>query len=181
MTTHSQPWMSPVQKFFASLAVVAGLAIVVACGGGNRQQPVPSLFESYPRSEALDRIIETHVEAGTDTRYERTLLTTWFLDGDPRVARFMSLTPAGKCARYQYVHSAEWSGPPQPSQLTAEQLATVLRSISELPPSGKPSLENMLIVSFKKDGVWETRLYDRTQRPPALSTIFETTNSPIIP
>ena len=179
--TPSQPWMPPIQKFLASLAAFTALAIVIACGGGSKQQEVPSQFASYPRSEALDRIIETHVEAGTDTRYERILLTTWFLDGDPRVARFMSVTPTGKCSKYQYVFSAEYSGPPQPAQLTSEQVSEILLAATHLPPSQQPKLENMVIVSFRKDGVWETRLYDRTNRPPALSTIFEMANAPIVP
>lgn len=179
--TSNQSWVSPVQKVLWSVAAVAGLAIVIACGGGSKQQAVPSQFASYPRSEALDRIIDTHVEAGTDSRYERILLTTWFLDGDPRVARFMSVTPAGKCSKYQYVHNAEYSGPPQPTQLSSERVSEILIAAANLPPSQQPRLENMVIVSFRKNGIWETRLYDRMNRPPALSTIFETTGAPIIP
>lgn len=181
MNYHGEKWMSPVQRWIAGVALVAGLATVLACGGGSKSKELPTQFAGYPASEALSRIVETHAEAGTDTRYERAVLTTWFLDGDPRVARFMSITPAGKCSKYQYVHAAEYSGPPQPTQLSPQAMSTILDALQHLPPSGKPPLENMVIVSFRKNGVWETRLYDRMNRPPALSTLYETANAPIVP
>lgn len=181
MIEHGENWMSPRHRWLAALALMFGLATAIACGGGNKHQELPSQFAGYPSSEALSRVVETHIEAGTDTRYERALLTTWFLDGDPRVARFMSVTPAGKCSKYQYVHAAEYSGPPLPTQLSPRQMSTILDAVQHLPPGGKPPLENMVIVSFRKNGVWETRLYDRTNRPPALSTIYETANAPIVP
>jgi len=178
---YPHPWLTRTQKVLVMLALSAGLAMVVACGGGSRQQIVPSQFAPYPRSEALDLVIKEHVDAGTQSGEKRVLLTTWFLDGDPRVARFASVREDGECRRWQYVHQAEALRPSPRAQLPAETLRLLHQSLAELPPGTQPPLENMIIVSWWNGGVWETRLYDRLNRPSAVSTLFELTNAPIVP
>ncbi len=55
--------------------------------------------------------------------------------------------------------------------------------MDSLPPSQSPTLRNMLIVSFRNyaTGQWVTRTYDRSNRPPAVSALFEVTVAPIEP
>jgi hypothetical protein len=174
-----KPWMSRTQKLLSSIALLAGVAFAIACGSGP-QQPVPTQFSGYPMSEALKAVIQTHTDAGTD-REKRVLLTTWFQDGDPQVARFMSIRPEGKCSTYQYVHQMEFRSASS-KQLSPETVALILDATRELPPTQKPPLANMFIISFRNAaGVWDTRLYDRFSRPAALSTVIETTGAPIDP
>jgi hypothetical protein len=55
--------------------------------------------------------------------------------------------------------------------------------MDSLPPSQSPALSNLLIVSFRdySTGQWITRKYDRFNRPPAVSALFELTGAPIVP
>jgi hypothetical protein len=105
-------------------------------------------------------------------------MTTWFLNGDPRVARFASVRPDGTCSIWQYLDRTEARGISR-RQLPPDVLETINTAISELPPGTDPPLANMLIVSYRRDGVWQTRLYDVMNRPPALSTIFAATGAPL--
>jgi hypothetical protein len=106
---HRTRWMSPREKWAARLALLAGLGFVAACATGP-ERPTPALYAGYERSPAFDEAIQTHVDAGTD-REQRLLLTTWFQDGDPRVAQFCSVRPDGRCSTYQYVHQTEFRAP----------------------------------------------------------------------
>src|SRR4051794_6740956 len=120
--SYQKPWMSRTQKGIASIAVLIGVGFAIACGRGP-QQPVPTQFGGYPMTEALNAVVQTHVDAGTD-REKRVLLTTWFQDGDPRVARFMSLRPEGKCSTYQYVYQMEFRAA-SVKQLSPETVAAI--------------------------------------------------------
>ena len=162
----------------AGLVLAVALGFVAACAGGP-ERPTPTVFADYPPSAAFDEVIQSHVDAGND-REQRMLLTTWFQDGDPRVARFCSVRPDGRCSTYQYVHQTEFRAPTA-RQLDPATMQVIQEAIHELPPSQKPPMANMLIVSFREDGIWQTRLYDRMNRPAAVSTIIETTGAPIVP
>ena len=177
--SYPQPWLSRAEKLLMGVLLIAGVGVMLACGGGP-VGPVPAVLLGYPRSPALDEVIQTHIDAGSDSREERILLTTWFQDGDPRVARFSSLRPDGRCSTYQYVHKTEFRSPTK-SQLDSTTLRGVTAVIATLPPSQKPDLANMVILSFRQNGAWTTRVYDRLDRPAEVSTIFELTQSPIAP
>ncbi|MDB5297464.1 MAG: hypothetical protein JWO31_3447 [Phycisphaerales bacterium] len=171
---------SRMKNGIAALAVaLAALTGGAGCGGSGPEHEVPAVFRDYPRSAALDEVIQTHVDAGTD-REDRAVLTTWFQDGDPRVARFCSVRPSGKCSTYQYVYQTEFRAPAS-RQLTADTVRAIVDAARQLPPTQRPVLANMLIISYRLNGLWQTRLYDRTNRPPAASTIFEVTGAPIVP
>lgn len=162
-------------------ALLASCASVVGCAGSAPYDRPPA-FHAYPPNAALDRVIVTHQEAGTDPKEARLLLTTWFLNGDPRVAQFCSVFPDGRRVTYQYVMDVA-SNAVQKVQLPPQTLRVLADAIAQLPPSAepRPPLANLLIVSFRQGDAWETRLYDRTNRPPSVSTIFGATNAPVVP
>ena len=122
-----------------------------------------SRYQQDLHSPALDAIAKTHADAGTD-RDERLLLTTWFLDGDPRVAMMSSVRPDGHVSAYRYVH--DWSVQNSTkSDLVADQVLELRGAIDHLPASQSPPLAKLLIVSFRRNGRWLTRTYDRTALP----------------
>jgi hypothetical protein len=172
------PWLRPADKLLATLCLLVACGLAVSCGGGP-QYPRPAAFAAYPPDPSLDEIVQMHIEAGTD-RDERLVLTTWFQDGDPQVAQVCSIRPDGRRTTYQYVHKVSLNAS-KSIQLTPETLQTVMQALTTLPPSTTPPLANLLIVSFRQGGQWQTRLYDRTSRPPGASTVFELTNAPIVP
>ena len=175
---HPTRWMSPREKLVARLALVAALGVVAACASGP-ERSIPNLFDGYERSPAFDEAVQPHVDAGAD-KDQRMLLTTWFQDGDPRVAQFCSVRPDGRCSTYQYVHQTEFRAP-STRQLTPDVLRTIEAAFADLPASQKPPLANLLILSYRLNGQWQTRLYDRMNRPPAVSTVVETAGAPIVP
>lgn len=141
----------------------------------------PAVFQGYPADPALDRIVDMHVEAGRNPREARLLLTTWFQDGTPSgSSQICSVRPSGRLTTYQYVHEMSLT-PPRVSDLPPETLSLIQTALATLPPTQHPALANMLIVSYWLDGKWQTRLYDRTRRPPGMSTVFELTGAPILP
>jgi hypothetical protein len=164
---------------FATL-LASGLAAVLACGGGPPRGAIPADLVHYPPSPAFDEVIETHVKAGTDNE-RRIVLTTWFLNGDPRVGQFCSVREDGTCVEYQFVSDVR-SLQSRKTIVPADTLTLLKGTLREMPRSVRPPLENVLIVSFRDPaGVWQTRVYDRTARPEAVSTIFGLTNAPIVP
>jgi hypothetical protein len=173
------PWMRPADRVVAAVLAVVACGLLAACGGGP-QYPRPATFAGYPADPALDKIVATHVEAPTD-KQQRILMTTWFQDGTPAGASlFCSVTPEGRCSTYSYIPNVEFRAP-RKRELPPETVALLRDALASLPVSQTPPLANMLIVSFWKDGQWQTRLYDRTNRPAGVSTIFGLTNAPIVP
>lgn len=163
----------------ALLLMCAGL-LLTGCATGS-QYPRPAVFAAYPDDPALNRVVDHHVEAGRDARERRLLLTTWFQDGTPRgVAQFCSIRPDGHQTAYQWVYEVSTTVP-RVKEIPPETLDLIQQALASLPPSQRPPLANMLIVSYWNGGVWQTRLYDRMKRPPGLSTVFELTGAPIVP
>ena len=122
-----------------------------------------------------------HAEAANDPRDELLLLTTWFLDGDPRVAMTCRVRPDGHVSTFGYVYEQGLSNP-RKSDLVADQLAALRESIAALPASQHPPLANLLVVSFRSpSGQWLTRTYDRTAPPVGVAELFTITGAPLQP
>jgi hypothetical protein len=161
------------------LLLPAVVALVTGCAGSTRPSSGP--FDRYPRSPALDAVIQSHAEAASDPREELLLLTTWFLDGDPRVAMTCRVRPDGHVSTFGYVYDQGLRNP-RKSDLVADQLAALRESIAALPASHQPALSNLLVVSFRSPtGQWLTRTYDRTAPPAPVAELFTITAAPLQP
>lgn len=169
------------------LAALSLAALLLATGAGcssaRRAKADQGPFAAYPASPALSAIIDTHKQAGADPQDERALVTTWFLDGDPRVAMMCSVQPTGHVSAYRFVHDYSIQPGRPLAELVAAQMADLAAAVGRLPPSQRPTLDNLLIVSFRQatDGAWVTRTYDRTDPPPAVVDLFLLTNAPLQP
>ena len=120
-------------------------------------------------------MIRSHAEAANDPREELLLLTTWFLDGDPRVAMTCRVRPDGHVSTFGYVYD-EGLRNPRKSDLVPDQLAALRESLAALPASQQPSLQNLLVVSNRTPtGQWVTRTYNRTAPPAAVAELFTIT------
>src|SRR2546425_295009 len=97
-----------------AILIVASMGLllsgVVGCGPPPLASPAFARYQRQ-RSPAFDRIVQTHAEAGTDRREDLLLLTTWFLDGDPRVAMMCRVRPDGHVTTFGYVYDAENRNP----------------------------------------------------------------------
>jgi len=177
-TTTRAAW----RRYGPALLAIVGVVIVVAASGCGPPPLANPAFARYQnrRSPAFDRLVQTHADAANDRREELILLTTWFLDGDPRAAMMCRVRPDGHVTTFEYVYDAEVRGS-RKTNLVPDQLAALRQAIRRLPPSQSPRLEDLLIVSFLRDGRWITRTYDRTAPPPAAAELFAVTGAPIQP
>jgi hypothetical protein len=167
---------------FLLLALFGGLMLGsnVGCATGG-QYPRPAAFNGYPADPALDQIIDLHVQAGREPREARVLLTSWLQDGTTNgVVQFCSVRPDGHTTSYSWVRDVSTSIP-RVKDLPPQTLQLLQQALATLPPTQRPPIANMLIVSFWYNGQWQTRLYDRTRRPEGMSTVFALTGAPILP
>jgi hypothetical protein len=165
------------------LLLVLLLSAILSQSGcaGPKKQSSTGPFDRYPRSPALDAVVRSHTEAASDPREELLLLTTWFLDGDPRVAMTCRVRPDGHVSTFGYVYD-EGLRNPRKSDLVPDQLATLRESIAALPASQQPSLQNLLVLSYRTPtGQWLTRTYDRTAPPRPVAELFTITGAPLQP
>jgi hypothetical protein len=156
------PWLLPL--------LLAGCAAAPRTGGGWSSR--------YPHSPALDAVVQMHADAAGDAE-DRLLLTTWFSGGDPRAAMICSVRPDGHVSRYRYMHDAGAIQFAQGVDLVADQMAELRPMLSRLPPSQSPSLENLLVVSFRSATGWATRTYDRSALPAEVAELFAITGAPL--
>jgi hypothetical protein len=126
--------------------------------------------------------VRAHADAGSD-REQSLVLTTWFLNGDPGVAMRSSVRGDGHVSVWRYLHDAGAVASSPGKDLVETERADLQQVLESLPPSEPPEArENLLIVSFRDaGGRWVTRLYDRTRRPDAASSLFALTGAPIQP
>lgn len=163
--------------------VVALAGVLIACGGGGSRGKNGNSGVSiadYDSSPALDAVIAAHRDAVAEPQ-EPVIYTTWFLNGDPRVALFSSVSPSGEVRTWQYMHAESGIMPGRTIALGPPHLDAIHQAIAALPPSQNPALEHALFVSTRVNGAWTTRVYDRTKRPDPLSNIFKTTGAPVVP
>lgn len=181
MTWYPEHRLSRLERAGVAVLSILALAVVVACGGGPPRGLVPRALDGYPSSPAMNGVIENHVQAATDTRENRVLLMTWFLDGDPRVAQNCSVKADGRVVKYQYVHTVQTTNQGV-GQLSTPAMSELQRLLRQLPPTTRPPTDRMVIVSFRDEsGAWDTRVYDRTARPPAVDALYALTGAPIVP
>ena len=159
--------------------LLTGIACTAGCAGTKQTSSAP--FDRYPRSPALDAVLHSHAEAASDPREELLLLTTWFLDGDPRVAMTCRVRSDGHVSTFGYVYD-EGLRSPRKSDLVPDQLAALRESLAALPASQQPALSNLLVVSHRgPNGQWLTRTYDRTSPPEPVAELFSITGAPLQP
>ena len=124
------------------------------------------LFKSYPRSQAM----EYHVrwQGGTEGVYggSKVLKLTTFPGGYAEAAVQFQLDAIGHADRWWTMynrsmqHQTRW-------RLTGDEMEQVRETVPTLPASDSPPpLRWLLIVGFDHEGVWTTRIYDRTKLPP---------------
>ena len=110
-------------------------------------------------------------------------MTTWFSSGaDARVGEWATVDVGGRLTTYRFVH--EWAvQDSRSSQLTELQQAALTEALRLLPrsPSPAPAPADVVLVSYRQDGRWRTRAYDRTNAPEPVVDAFEAAGIPLGP
>jgi hypothetical protein len=175
-------------KIVAALLSLCGLFSGMASGQGGAanhvreadldKETLDHLFVGYPQSYDLKIIITLHARREPMEKSQVTFLSTWFVRGNPRAAMTTVVNNEGRV----FTYPKPLSDPDRIRCLWDEQLAidlpTFLAVVGTLPENTPPiALADLVIVSFRLDGKWHTRLYDRKKAPAPLTRIYQLANS----
>ena len=156
----------------AKLAIVATVVLLVALFAqsqkaqiGCGEPAVIKIFSAYPASEALQHISTTHACRAALNREHLIFYSTWFLDGNTKIAMQTKINQSGQASSVRSVYNwAEQAS--RVNDLTEAQMTSVGKVIEELPESAQSiPVEFLYIASFKYKGEWMTRVYDRRHLP----------------
>ena len=151
---------------FVSLSIHAVTA-QTSCG----DEAVLNLFSPYSPGDALRYVAYSHACRQPLDRHHLIFYSSWFLEGNPKVAMQTRINERGMAESVRSVF--DWAEQGFKSkQLTEEDAAAIAKTIGELPESSKtPPLEFLYVVSFKNHGEWITRVYDRRHLPAAITKV----------
>ncbi|MEK6337299.1 MAG: hypothetical protein AABM67_20445 [Acidobacteriota bacterium] len=136
------------------------------------------LFAGYPENENLKLVIYTHARREPMEGAEVALYSTWFLHGNPRGPMTTIVDIHGRVFTYPKPLTERDRTRSLWKEQPAVDLTLFLATIRTLPVSTPPiAMGDLVIVSYRLDGKWETRLYDRTKTPPELATIYQLAHS----
>jgi hypothetical protein len=129
------------------------------------------LFVGYPEIEDFRVVVHSHARRERMDKAQVAFYSTWFLNGNPHVPMGTIVYEDGSVRTYA---RSRWK---QPANVDLQLLSATVR---QLPGTASGvALANLMIVSFRHDGKWQTRLYDRTKLPPELLEIHKLVHSPL--
>ena len=135
-----------------------------------------ALFTPYPASDALNYIAQSHANYDGLTKAHLVLYSTWFSDGNPKIAMETKIRADGHAYNVRSVFA--WADQAATNwQLSADESQTLSTAINNLPDSESVPLDFVVVVTFQRDGKWQTRLYDRRHPPESLVTIYKLAHS----
>ena len=135
-----------------------------------------ALFTPYPASDALNYIAQSHANYDGLTKAHLVLYATWFSDGNPKVANETKIKADGDVYNVRSVF--DWADQAAKNwHLSAAESQTLSTAIKNLPESESAPLDFVVVVTFQRDGKWQTRLYDRRHPPESLVTIYKLARS----
>ena len=135
-----------------------------------------ALFNQYPASDALNYIARLHADHDGLTKAHVVLYSTWFLDGNPKVAMETKFKVDGDVYNvrsvFDWAHQAATNW-----HLSADESQTLSTAIKNLPDSESAPLDSVVVVTFQRDAKWQTRLYDCRHLPDSLVTVYKLARS----
>ena len=145
--------------FFGALFTLLLGALLFA--NHRRQQTLAYLLSGYPPSENLGFIIKDHAQPPADNI---VFMTDWFPYGSTQPNSGCNVTRAGRNCT---LRAGVPSGPSVSASISQAQFAAFDAIAPTLPPGAAtaPALANLLVVSFRRNGSWTTRIYDRSHLP----------------
>ena len=131
-----------------------------------------SQFAGYPHSAGFDAVIKEQLYP-SEKPTTKLLEGTWFLDGRPNVAIECRVDTDGKGYTVRAVY--DWADQNSfPIQLDNKKLQALNSALQALPPSSlHPPMDKLLIISYRIDNKWVTRLYDKEHLPASVQEAYE--------
>lgn len=177
-------------RFYSVKTILITIVASVVClvsgvFGQSRSENSPDkavldLFVDYPLNNDLNVVINSHARREPMEKSGATFFSTWFLRGHPRVVMATVFIIDGRVFSYPLPNSevgptnSRWK---RQANVDVSEFLASFRTLPETTPS--VPLPNLVIVSFRLDGKWQTRLYDRTRPPAELTRIYSLAHAPI--
>jgi hypothetical protein len=139
---------------------------------------VLDLFAKYPQDDNLKVIINSHARREPMEQLHVAFYSTWFLNGNPRVPMTTIVNTESEVSFYPLPNSEVGPTGSRWKRLADADMPTLIATLKALPETAVlVALSNLVIVSFRLDGHWQTRLYDRANPPTELMTIYRAAHS----
>lgn len=130
-------------------------------------KPSSDPLDAYPQKEGLGEVIKIH-RSGKYHGRDMLVMLSWSRGGGTRNWNGWLIDDQGQGWSFRelwsYAHQGGSSGQIDPKAVESY--------LSNLPPSEKsPAIPDLLAVSFRRKGRWETRVYDRHHSPAKLDEL----------
>lgn len=103
--------------------------------------------------------------------------SAWFDHQTPAIASRFYVRQSDKAEFFEQTHTTPTEIRTRSNRdlkYTPGQVPALQKALSQMPPSApKPTLDNLLIVSFWHNQTWTTRIYDRSNLPPQIVKIHQ--------
>jgi hypothetical protein len=171
-----------------AMAIFASLGCLVQVGGlvsgqsrstDSPDKAVIDLFVHYPQND-LNVIVYSHARREPMEKSGATFYSTWFLRGNPGVVMATIVDNDGQVFTCPLPNSEVGPTHSRWKRLANVDISDFLKTVGTLPETtAAVALPNLVIVSFRLDGKWQTRLYDRTRPPAQLTKVYALVHSPL--
>ena len=161
-------------KAALTLAIIgAGLALAWPIIAPNVQLNtirLPAPLDAYPDRQALGEIAKWHLERTSNRGKKPKLILSWSLSYGTLNWEGILVDEDGLARSFRHLYGYSRRG----GEIVAPgpRMQQLIDEIGPTSPS-TPDLPEVLIVSFEKDGQWQTRLYDRRRLPKPLRRFIE--------
>lgn len=131
-------------------------------------KPPADPLDTYPQKEGFGRVVKDIHRSGIYHGRDMLVLVSWSRGGGTRNWNGWLIDDQGQGWSFRelwsYAHQAGSCGRIDPKDVEPYLL--------HLPPSVKPpAIPDLLVVSFRRKGRWDTRIYDRHHSPPKLDEL----------
>jgi hypothetical protein len=141
---------------------------------------VLALFADYPRSNDLNSVVYTHARRMPMDKTHTAFYSTWFFRGNLRVPMATIVGEDGRVSTYPVRNSEVDATRSRWKRLPDIDVPPFLAIVKTLPETmSGVALGNVVIVSFRTDGKWQTRLYDRAKPPKELVNLYRLAHAPL--
>jgi hypothetical protein len=147
------------------LAQAAG-APVRAGEKGRAEFPYHDDEGDHTSEEAFQAAVRMHQQAERPWAQDDLLYLTWFGDGDPNITHCRALTTRGRLHTYRDCYDWAPYGAKARADLTPYEFGKLKELLPKLPESAKGVPRALLLlISFRENNEWQTRVYDRSAPP----------------
>ena len=151
-------------RFIAALIAVFGVCFVALSAEID--------LSAYPTNRSFAFFRDLHLKPEWRSTRKQVLLITWF-ERNERSAWLYSVSEDGSNRRSRMVY--DWADQAAHvdtlAQSNVTQVLTLCSTLTNVTP--QPSIEHLVILSYKKDGEWEMRVLDSSRRSGTLNEIMK--------